>query len=153
MFPVPVSVWAQEPRSCPRARLALSTRSLFADCVSSGAAVLQALLLSLQEHQAQVGSTLAAVLAAGRSLSLTLGLRTFLDASVSGGADMEHFLGCLQSPLPFRESRSSRMVGSLVPASAKVGNTAARACGWTCILLIFWSWKGRATPPGSMLWS
>lgn len=63
--------------------------------------MLQALLLSLQEHQAQVGSSLAAVLAAGRSLSLTLGLRTFLDASVSEGADMEYFLGCLQDPLGF----------------------------------------------------
>lgn len=61
----------------------------------------QALLLSLQEHQAQVGSTLAAVLAAGRSLSLTLGLRTFLDASVSEEADTQHYPGCLQDPLGF----------------------------------------------------
>lgn len=45
-----------------------------------------------------MGSTLAAVLAAGNSLCLTLGLRTFLDASVSEGVDIEHFLGCLQGP-------------------------------------------------------
>lgn len=60
--------------------------------------MLHALLLSLQEHQAQVGSTLAAVLAAGRFLALTLGLRIFLDASMTEGADMEHFLGLLQGP-------------------------------------------------------
>ena len=61
--------------------------------------MLQALLLSLQEHQAQVGSTLAAVLAAERFLALTLGLTTFLDASMCGGAGMEHFLGLLQGPI------------------------------------------------------
>lgn len=97
VFPVPVSMLAQEPSSCPRARLALS--KVFADSVSGGAAVLQALLLSLQEHQAQVGSTLAAVLAAGRFLALTVQLRTILDASVSEGTGMEHFLGLLQGPI------------------------------------------------------
>lgn len=61
--------------------------------------MLQALLRSLQEHQAQVGPTLAAVLAAGRLLALTLGLRTFLDASTSDGAGMEHFLDLFQSPI------------------------------------------------------
>lgn len=40
-------------------------------------------------------------------------------------------------------------MGSLVPASAKVGRTAA--CCWMCVLLISWSWKGGVTPPGFML--
>lgn len=63
--------------------------------------MLQALLLSPREHQAQVGTTLAAVLAAGRFLTFTLGSNTFLDASTSEGAKMEHFLGLIQSPIDF----------------------------------------------------